>query len=88
MRRTSWVKHISLLFQKLARRFTTLTGVATIKPDFQTIEQDVTGINFSYTEKLLTDRRPFFAEGSEFFHVGTMPTTKTFFAPACLSVAR
>ena len=43
---------------------TTLTGVATIKPDFQTIEQDVTGINFSYTEKLLTDRRPFFAEGS------------------------
>ena len=43
---------------------TTLTGVATIKPDFQTIEQDVTGINFSYTEKLLTDRRPFFAEGA------------------------
>ena len=45
---------------------TTLTGVATIKPDFQTIEQDVTGINFSYTEKLLTDRRPFFAEGAGF----------------------
>jgi len=45
---------------------TTLTGVATIKPDFQTIEQDVTGINFSYTEKLLTDRRPFFAEGNGF----------------------
>ncbi len=45
---------------------TTLTGVATIRPDFQTIEQDVTGINFSYTEKLLTDRRPFFAEGSGF----------------------
>ena len=45
---------------------TTLTGVATIKPDFQTIEQDVTSINFSYTEKLLTDQRPFFAEGSGF----------------------
>lgn len=45
---------------------TTLTGVATIRPDFQTIEQDVTGINFSYTEKLLTDRRPFFAEGAGF----------------------
>ena len=43
---------------------TTLTGVATLFPDFQTIEQDVTGINFSYTEKLLTDRRPFFAEGA------------------------
>ena len=25
-----------------------------------------TSINFSYTEKLLTDRRPFFAEGSGF----------------------
>lgn len=45
---------------------TTLTGVATIHPDFATIEQDVTGINFSYTEKLLSDRRPFFAEGSGF----------------------
>lgn len=46
---------------------TTLTGVATLFPDFQTIEQDVTSINFSYNEKLLTDRRPFFAEGSSFF---------------------
>ena len=45
---------------------TTLTGVAALFPDFQTIEQDVTNINFSYTEKLLTDRRPFFAEGSGF----------------------
>ena len=45
---------------------TTLTGVATMFPDFQTIEQDVTSINFSYTEKLLTDRRPFFAEGAGF----------------------
>ena len=45
---------------------TTLTGVASLFPDFQTIEQDVTSINFSYTEKLLTDRRPFFAEGAGF----------------------
>ena len=45
---------------------TTLTGVGTVYPDFQTIEQDVTNINFSYNEKLLTDRRPFFAEGSGF----------------------
>ncbi len=45
---------------------TTLTGVGTLFPDFQTIEQDVTNINFSYNEKLLTDRRPFFAEGSSF----------------------
>lgn len=46
---------------------TTLTGVATLFPDFQTVEQDVTDINFSYTEKLLSDRRPFFAEGADFF---------------------
>ena len=46
---------------------TTITGVGTLYPDFQTIEQDVTNINFSYNEKLLTDRRPFFAEGSNFF---------------------
>ncbi len=45
---------------------TTITGVGTLYPDFQTIEQDVTNINFSYNEKLLTDRRPFFAEGSSF----------------------
>ncbi len=54
---------------------TTLTGVGTVFPDFQTIEQDVTNINFSYTEKLLTDRRPFFAEGS-----GFLPSTDLFYS--------
>jgi hypothetical protein len=46
---------------------TTLTGVLAVKPDFQTIENDVAGINFSYNEQFVPDRRPFFAEGSEFF---------------------
>lgn len=46
---------------------TTLTGVATLFPDFQTIEQDVTDVNFSYTEKLLSERRPFFAESADYF---------------------
>ena len=45
---------------------TTLTGVATIFPDFKTVEQDVTDISFSYNEKYLPDRRPFFAEGSDY----------------------
>ena len=54
---------------------TTLTGVGTLFPDFQTIEQDVTNINFSYTEKLLTDRRPFFAEGA-----GFLPPTDLFYS--------
>ena len=54
---------------------TTLTGVGTIYPDFQTIEQDVTTINFSYTEKLLTDQRPFFAEGA-----GFLPASDLFYS--------
>lgn len=54
---------------------TTLTGVGTVFPDFQTIEQDVTNINFSYTEKLLTDRRPFFAEGA-----GFLPSSDLFYS--------
>jgi len=45
---------------------TTLTGVATYKPDFQTVEQNVTNVNFSYTEKYIGDQRPFFEEGSKF----------------------
>ena len=45
---------------------TTLTGVASLLPDFETVEQAVTDIGFSYTERLLPDRRPFFAEGSEY----------------------
>ena len=54
---------------------TTLTGVGTVYPDFQTIEQDVTNINFSYNEKLLTDRRPFFAEGA-----GFLPSSDLFYS--------
>ena len=54
---------------------TTLTGVGTVFPDFQTIEQDVTNINFSYNEKLLTDRRPFFAEGA-----GFLPSSDLFYS--------
>jgi hypothetical protein len=45
---------------------TTMTGIATVNPDFLTVEQDVTNIAFSYTEKYLQDHRPFFADGSNF----------------------
>lgn len=54
---------------------TTLTGVATLFPDFQTVEQDVTSINFSYTEKYQSDHRPFFAEGS-----GFLPSSNLFYS--------
>ncbi len=39
------------------------TAAATIHPDFRSIEQDVESIDFSYTERQLEDRRPFFVEG-------------------------
>jgi hypothetical protein len=45
---------------------TTLTGIASLFPDFQTVEQSVQNLSFSYTEKYLPDRRPFFVEGSNF----------------------
>ena len=37
-------------------------GLLSIKPDFSSIEQDVETIDFSYTERQLSDRRPFFQE--------------------------
>ena len=43
---------------------TTLTGVGTLYPDFRTVEQSVSDLSFSYTEKYVPDRRPFFVEGS------------------------
>lgn len=45
---------------------TTMTGLVTIKPDFQTVEGAVQDLSFSYTEKYIPDRRPFFAEGGGF----------------------
>jgi hypothetical protein len=55
---------------------TTLTGVATFHPDFQTIEQNVADVNFSYTEHFVQDRRPFFAEGA-----GYLPARALFYSP-------
>jgi hypothetical protein len=43
---------------------TTLTGVATLFPDFATVEQAVSDLSFSYTEKYIPDHRPFFLEGN------------------------
>ena len=45
---------------------TTMTGLATIKPDFATVEGAVQDVSFSYTEKFVPDRRPFFAENGGF----------------------
>jgi hypothetical protein len=44
-----------------------LTSVASVRPDFSDTDADIAGIGFSYTEKFVRDRRPFFQEGSGFF---------------------
>lgn len=54
---------------------TTLTGLLAVNPDFQTIEQDVASVNFSYNEQQVPDRRPFFAEGNEF-----LPSSEVFYS--------
>jgi hypothetical protein len=48
-------------------RFTpSLTGVVTANPDFSNVEGDVTSIDFSYSEILPEERRPFFLEGGDY----------------------
>ncbi|HEX5324969.1 MAG TPA: DUF5916 domain-containing protein [Capsulimonadaceae bacterium] len=58
-----------------------LTGLATFHPDFGTVEQSVTGISFSYSQKFIQDQRPFFAEGSGFF-----PYSDIFYSPSISNV--
>ena len=47
-----------------------MTGLLSISPDFRNIEQEVTGISFTRSERFVRDNRPFFTEGSSFFGSG------------------
>ncbi|MCH7945182.1 MAG: hypothetical protein IIC73_04095, partial [Armatimonadetes bacterium] len=49
-----------------------MTGLVSVSPDFRNIEQEVTGISFTRTERFVRDNRPFFTEGSSFFGSGGM----------------
>ena len=44
-----------------------LTSTLSARPDFTGIDADVAGAGFSYTEKFVADRRPFFQDGRAFF---------------------
>ena len=44
--------------------------VATLNPDFENVEQAVEGIDFSYGQRFVPDRRPFFQEGRSIFLPG------------------
>ncbi|MBS1710943.1 MAG: hypothetical protein JSS71_04355 [Armatimonadetes bacterium] len=47
----------------------TLTTVLSVSPDFKNIESEVEGIGFTRTERFLSDVRPFFTEGSQYFNL-------------------
>ncbi len=47
-----------------------LTGLATLNPDLSNIENAVTSIDFSYSERLPSESRPFFLEGNGYFGWG------------------
>jgi hypothetical protein len=44
-----------------------LTGMISVNPDFSQVEQAVTDISFSYSEKAVAENRPFFVEGADYF---------------------
>lgn len=44
-----------------------LTGMLSLYPDFSQVEEAVTDISFSYSEKFVPDNRPFFIEGDDYF---------------------
>ena len=46
--------------------------IGTANPDFDNIEQAVEGIDFSYGERYVPDRRPFFSEGGNVYNVGRL----------------
>jgi hypothetical protein len=43
-----------------------VTYVATAYPDFQNVENDVLGLDFSYSQRFQKDNRPFFVEGRRY----------------------
>lgn len=48
-----------------------LTAVASLNPDFNTIEGAVEGIQFSRRERFIPEKRPFFLEGQDYFQSST-----------------
>lgn len=58
-----------------------LTAVASLNPDFGTIEGAVESVGFSRTERFVAERRPFFLEGQGFFRTGMGFDIGQFFYP-------
>lgn len=58
-----------------------LTTVATINPDFGTLEGAIESIGFSRSQRFVEERRPFFLEGGEFLQLGRGFQLGSFFDP-------
>ncbi|MCA1996315.1 MAG: DUF5916 domain-containing protein [Armatimonadetes bacterium] len=48
----------------------TLEAIATVRPDFRNIENDILSLDFSYFQRLTNESRPFFLEGAEYLKMG------------------
>ena len=44
-----------------------ITGLLTLNPDFRNVEQQVDSVDFTYTERVLSDNRVFFQESRQYF---------------------
>jgi hypothetical protein len=56
---------------------TNVTGLLAVRPDFQTIEDVIDTVDFSYNPRRLADRRPFFTEGAGYFGDSRMFYSRT-----------
>jgi hypothetical protein len=56
-----------------------ITGVATLNPDFASVEGAVESIAFSRSQKFVPDRRPFFVEGQDYVTFGQIYDIGSYF---------
>jgi len=58
-----------------------LTANVAVNPDFSSVEQEVNGTDFTYTERYLSDARPFFQEGCNY-----LPDSELFYSRRILDM--
>ncbi len=61
-----------------------ITGVATINPDFASVEGAVEGIGFTRSERYVPEKRPFFLEGRDNLTMGREYALGLYFDPATI----
>ncbi|HZP81861.1 MAG TPA: carbohydrate binding family 9 domain-containing protein [Chthonomonadaceae bacterium] len=59
-----------------------LTSVATINPDFASVEGAVESVGFSRSERFVPDKRPFFLEGRDYLELGEFYSIGSYFDSA------